>query len=58
MRLYVVQSGSAMLVDNQRDIKIGYYHRHPNGTETKYYLATEENDDFTVFATEVRITYY
>lgn len=54
MRLYVVQNGSMMLVDNQRDIKIGYYHQHANGSETKYYLAATEEDNYEVSATEVR----
>ena len=53
MRIYVVQTrASPMLVDHQRDIKIGYYFQHPNGTETKYYLTAKDN--FEVSATTVR----
>jgi len=53
MRLYMIQTGSPMLVDNQRDIKIGYYHEQ--GDETiKYYLTAAEEDNFEVSATEVR----
>ena len=52
MRLYVIQTGSSMLVDYQRDIKIGYYHKH--GDEAiKYYLAATEEDNFEVSTTEV-----
>ena len=53
MRLYVIQMGSSMLVDNQRGIKIiGYYHKH--GDEAiKYYLAATEEDNFEVSTTEV-----
>lgn len=53
MRIYVVQSSPEMLVDNQRNVKIGYYHHDVDGNETKYYLAATEEDDFKVFATEV-----
>ena len=42
-----------MLVDNQRNIKIGYYDKHNNET-TKYYLAAAEEDNFEVSTTEVR----
>ena len=61
MRLYVIQIGSAMLIDNRRCIKIGYYRHHPNAngndTKTQYYLAATEEDNFEVSATEVRITH-
>ena len=49
----MIQTGSPMLVDNQRDIKIGYYHKHGDET-TKYYLTAAEEDNFEVSATEVR----
>ena len=42
-----------MLVDNQRNIKIGYYDQR-NNEATKYYLAAAEGDDFEVSATKVR----
>ena len=53
MMLYVVQTGSGMLVDNQRNIKIGYYERNGNVT-TKYYLAAAKEDNFEVSITKVR----
>ena len=53
MRLYVIQIGSAMLINNQRCIKIGYYQHHTNDTKTKYYLAAAEEDNFEVSATQV-----
>ena len=45
--------GSPMLVDNQRNIKLGYYDRQNNET-IKYYLAAIEEDNLEVSTTEVR----
>ena len=49
----MIQTGSPMLVDNQRNIKIGYYHMQGDET-TKYYLTAAGEDNFEVSATEVR----
>ena len=53
MRLYVVQTGSGMLVNNRRNIKIGYHEKNGNET-TKYYLAAAAEDNFEVSMTKVR----
>ena len=50
----MVQTGQRMLVNNQRCIKIGYYHQLPNGNTTKYYMAAAEEDNFEISITEVR----
>ena len=50
----MVQTGQRMLVNNQRCIKIGYYHELLNGDITKYYMAAAEEDNFEVSITEVR----
>ena len=47
----MIQTGSPMLVDNQRDIKIGYYYNNGDQT-TMYYLAAAAEED--VYATTVR----
>ena len=51
MRLYVIQVDSQVLVNNQRCIKIGYYHEPLNGNKTKYYMTAAEGE---VTITEVR----
>ena len=58
MRIYVVQTGTEMLVNNQRCIKIGYYHQHADQNVTKYYLAASEQDDLKVTLTEVSESLY
>ena len=50
----MVQTGTEMLVNNQRCIKIGYYHQHADQNVTKYYLAASEEDNNKVTITEVR----
>ena len=53
MRLYVIQIGTAKPRDYGRWIKIGYYDKHPDGNETKYFLAANKENNYEVSATEV-----
>lgn len=49
----MVKIGSLATMDSQRCVKIGYYDKHPDGNETKYFLAANKEDNYEVSATEV-----
>lgn len=49
----MVRIGTLMAEDSERWIKIGYYDKHPDGNETKYFLAANKEDNYEVSATEV-----
>lgn len=49
----MIEIAPGMLVDNKRNIKIGYHHVHANGSEVKYYLTAKEKNNYKVSVTEV-----